>query len=141
MPVETERSKFLVDLLAEVDSFDAVYQSHDPVEKGEIAQGVLTPWEQRTYSLARYYSKQLRHLAIERDYQDTSTTAKDPEIAEMKYKVDLLMEMTWYCVRAERNLWSEANVGVRENFTVITSDDSGDDDDGFKKFLKVMFRT
>ena len=135
MPVELERPKFLVDLLAEVDAFDAVYPSHDPVEKDETPRGKLTPWLVKAYSLSRYYHKQTRLLAIEHEY---ASIAADPEIAEMKYKCHVLMEITSCCIRAGLNLWTEPNVGVRENFTVIRSEDS-DDEDGFKKFLRSVF--
>jgi hypothetical protein len=138
MSVEIERPKFFVDLLAEVDAFGAVYPSHDPMEKGETAQGTLSPWLERAYSLARYYYKQTRLLAVERDYENAGAVSRDAEIAELKYKSDLLMEIVWCSVRAELNLWTASNVGLRENFTVIRSEES-EDEDGFKKFLRGMF--
>lgn len=138
MPVETERPKFLIDLLAEVDSFEAAYPSHDAVATGETVVDQLSPWLQRMYSLARYYYKQARLLNVEREYQRGSDAPDDPEIAEMRYKCDVLMEILWTCVRAEENLWTAPNVGVRESFTVIRCETKSDDD-GFKKFLSAMF--
>jgi hypothetical protein len=135
-----ERPKFLIDLLAEVDSFEAAYPSHDPVATGETPQGQLSPWLQRMYSLARYYYKQARILNIERDYQNIQGMTGDPEIAEMKYKCDVLMGIMWFCVRAERNLFTAPNVGIREPFTVIRSESADDDDDGFKRFILSILK-
>lgn len=137
MPIVLERPKFLVDLLAEVDGFDAVYQPRDPIEKDETMRGTLTPWLQRAYSLARYYHKQIKLLTVEREYESVEQAANDREIAEMKYKYDALMEIIWACVRAEFELWTEPNIGVRHNFTVIRSERK--DDDGFKKLMRAFF--
>ena len=138
MPNEIERPKFLIDLLAELDTFEAVYHSHDKVEEGETVRGTLSPWLQRAYSLARYYTKQARLLAVEREHSTEKEFSDDPDISEMKNKAEILMQILWGCVRSELNLWAEPSVGVRENFTVVRTD--GDDgNDEVRKLLKKMF--
>ena|ERR1700722_12527736 len=137
MPSEIERPKFLIDLLAEVDAFEAVYECHDPVEESETPRGTLSPWLIRAYSLARYYAKQARLLAVERDYDDLDDFARDPELTEMKTKAELLLEIMWRSARAEFGLWTEPNIGVRKDFTIIRSAGT-QDDDGFRKFLMRM---
>lgn len=134
MPVEIERPKFLVDLLAEVDSFEAVYESHNPVGKDETPRGTLTPWLVRAFSLASYYNKQCQLQKIEREYKDNRAAMLDPEISEMKYKADVLAEILWASARAGLNLWIEPKIGVRAYFTVVRSEEK-DDTDGFLKYL------
>jgi hypothetical protein len=140
MPVEIERPKFLIDLLAEVDSFDeTLFPPHDEVEKDETVKGTLSPWLKKACAYARYFYKQSKLMVVEREYHSAEDAAADQQIAEMKYKSDALMELVWACVRAELNLWAEPNVGIREEWKVIRSEVS-DDNDGFKKFILSMMR-
>lgn len=134
----TDRPKLLTSLLAEVDSFEAVYESHDAVAEGETPRGTLSPWLVNCYSLARYYVKQSRLLSVERDYDDMDEWSLDAEVMELRSKAQLLMEIMWTCTRAEFNLWAESNVGLRKNFTVISSEPKGDEG-GFRKFMSRMF--
>lgn len=138
MPVASERPKFLVDLLAEVDSFDAVYEPRDPVEDDETPRGTLPPWLRKMYSLGRYYTKQARILAVEHEHESLQDAEKDAEFAEMKAKAELLMQIMWASARAEMNLWSEVSIGVRQRFTIVSTKTT-DDGDGLKLLLKRMF--
>lgn len=138
MPSVIERPKFLTDLLAEADDFEAVYEPRDPIASGETACGMLTPWLVRVYCLSRYYVKQARMLCVEREYDDVDMLLQDSEVSLMKYKGELLMEIFWPTVRAEFHLWTAPNIGIRTGFAVIRSESKQDDGDGFRKFLTKM---
>lgn len=134
-----ERPKFLMELLAEVDGFDALYLSHDPVKPGEIEHGTLSPWLIRAYSLSRYYIKQCKLLCVERDYEDGEAMSTDPEIMAMKCKAEVLMEMFWATARAEFKLFAAPSIGVRQGFVIISSDKKETGGDSLRKFLNQMF--
>jgi hypothetical protein len=138
MPSVIERSKFLMDLLSEADSFEAVYEPRDPIDSGETPVGTLGPWLMRVYSLSRYYTKQARILCIEREYEEVEEIVQDTEISVLKYKSELLGEVFWAAVRSEFDLWNAPNIGVRQGFTIIRSEKKLDDGDGFRKFLTRM---
>lgn len=137
---ETERSKFLVDLLAEVDGFDAeLFKPIHPVSKQTKDQviGVLSPWLKKGFALVRYYNRQIKLTAVDREYDDAEKCAEDPELCAMRIKYALLNEIMWAAIRAEHNLWTANSIGVRIGWKVVTSEPEPGDD-GFKQFLAMI---
>jgi len=135
-----ERPKFLTDLLAEVDSFDeSLFPCNYKREEGEPVLGMVSPWVRKLYSIQRYYHRQMKLTAVDREYTNPSECAGDCDLCELKYKYGILNEMMWTLIRAESNLWSEPSVGIRENWQVVRSQPD-DDEDGFKKFILGMMR-
>lgn len=140
MPAEVERPKFLMDLLAEVDGFDAeLFKPNAPVstETQDKVMGVLSPWQRKLFALVRYYNRQLKLIAVDRDYDTTEEMGEDREMCEMKAKNDLLGSIMWASIRSENNLWTNDSLGVRTDWQVVTSEPPPDDD-GFKQFLALM---
>lgn len=75
---DTERPKFLVELLAEIDAFDAdLFKPNLPVSKEsqDTVIGTASPWLRKVYALGRYYSRQIRLIAVDREYENTDEDA------------------------------------------------------------------
>jgi hypothetical protein len=140
MPDPIERSKFLTDLLGEVDRFDeTLFPPHDKLEEGDTKIGELSPWLKKVFALARFCHKQAKLLGVERDYHSAEDANGDDEVSELKYKSDLLMEILWAATRSEKNLWSAQIVSVKENW-MVTRSQSQEGEDDFKRFILRMMR-
>ncbi len=121
MPVELERPKFLVDLLAEVDSFDeTLFLPNFKIEEGERVIGTVnSPWIRKAYALGRFYQKQCKLLVLDQEYRSVEDVMADEQIVEMKYKSDLIAEAMWVACRAEFRLFAEENIGLRQEWTLV----------------------
>lgn len=143
MPIDIERPKFVVDLLNEIDAFDAeLFKPPYPIsaETEDKVVGELGHWQRKLYSLMRYYHRQMKLLAVEQEY-DTSCAKCDSAcaICEAKYKYELLTQILWGTIRSELSLWNAPSIGVRVNWQVVTSKPEDDDMEGFKKFILGRF--
>jgi hypothetical protein len=123
------RPQFLVDLLAEVDAFDAeLFKPKDPVsaENEDKVIGELSPWCRKVYSYMRYLNRQGHMLTAEREYNSVQEVTGDAEVCELRYKSNLLNELLYTVVRSELRAFAAECIGVREGWKVVTT--SPDDD-------------
>lgn len=142
MSVELERPKFLVDLLAEVDAFDAeLFKPTNPVraEDEDVVIGELSPWCRKAYALVRFLNRQGKLLVAERELETIETISEDAEVCELRYKANLLNEMVYAVIRSECKAFNSSCVGIREGWkTVRTSPE--DDSDPVAAFMAMMKR-
>lgn len=142
MPEEIlERPKFLVELLGEVDTFDAtLFPPSYKLEEGDRVLAVVEdPWLRKCYSLMRHYHRQMKFLAVDREYHSAEDVMADTEVGEMKYKYDTLNQILWASVRARYNAYHAESIGLREDWQLVESQPD-DDSDPFKAMFLAMMR-
>lgn len=138
---DTERPKFLTELLAEVDAFDAeLFKPTHPVssETEDEVKGVLSPWLRQLFALGRYYTRQMKMIAVERDYDEIERVMQDAQLCEMTYKHKLMDALLWPAIRAEHNLWVAERIGVRIGWQVVVSKPELTDDERIRQFLDKL---
>lgn len=136
--METERPKFLVDLLTEVDGCDAsLFPPTNPAKPDEKVVGELSSWTRKLFALGRYYDKQARLLTVEYDCDSVEKMQEHPEIAESALKHRALQELLWFLICAELALWNGNGVGVRTGWTVV--EPKTDDEPASLKALRKLF--
>jgi hypothetical protein len=134
MPVELERPKFLIDLLAEVDGFDeSLFPSTYKIESGDTVVGDATLWTRKAWALMRMYDRELKQLRVEMEFDPSQGEQYRGRYMEIDHKVDTLKQILWSCVRAEFNLWTARSIGFRSDWKVISSKEDGQET--FKRFL------
>lgn len=140
MPNETGWPKFLIDLLAEVDSFDAeLFRPKDPIADGEEKLGTLSPWCRKAYAMTRHLNRQGHLLTAEREYASVEEVQRDEEVCELRYKASLLNELMYAVLRSEYRAFGASCVGVREGWNLVTTP-SEDDDDPIKAMILGAIR-
>lgn len=137
---ETERPKFLTDLLAEVEAFDAeVFPANVPLNaEDDKVIGEMSPYCRKLYALVRYLNRQGKVMAAEREYSSIEDLQGDAEVCELRYKTNLLKELMFAVLRAECKAWNVPCVGVREGWNVVSS--NPDDEDSFEGFLRSVMK-
>lgn len=137
-----ERPKFLIDLLAEVDAFDAeLFPANTPfsAEDGDQVIGELSPWCRKLYALVRYLNRQSKVMAAEREFDSVEMLSQDSEICEMRYKANLLNELMYAILRSECNAFGTSCVGVRQGWNVVSTTPD-DDVSSFEEFLRSVVK-
>ncbi len=134
MPVEIERPKFIVDLLAEVDAFDeSLFPSNYKIESSDTVIGDASPWTRKLFALMRMYHRELKQLKVEMEFDESQGEQYQGRYVEIDYKVDTLKQILWGCVRADFQIWTAQSVGFRTNWKVVTTKQDGEQ--SFKRFL------
>ena len=134
MPVETERSKFIVDLLAEVDAMDeSLFPSTYAVEPKDTVVGEASPWTRKLFALMRMYSRELKQLKVEIEFDRTQGDQYKARYAEIDKKVDTLAEILWGSIRSDFQIWTADSIGMRANWKIVTTRE--DHQQSFKRFL------
>lgn len=138
MPNEQERPRFLTDLLAEVDAFDAeLFRPNEPVAPGEVIAGPVPAFAAKCYALSRYLKREMKVIAAEREYDGYQAVRADSELVAMTYKQNVITELQWFAIRSELQLWLSEGVGVRANWQVVTFEPE-DTEEHFEKFLRSL---
>lgn len=117
-----ERSKFLVDILAELDGEVAEFPMESrPIQPREKAVGELSPYEIKMCHLLVYYSRELDRLKVEGKY-----TTSAPERGELEFQCQVidakcrwLKETLYTSLRENLRLFLTPNVGIRNGYTVV----------------------
>lgn len=134
MPIEIERPKFLVDLLAEVDSFDeALFPANHELESSDKEIGVASVWTRKVFALMRFYSRELNRMKVEMEFESSEGKRLASSYRMLDYRVDTLKEILWSSVRQEFGAWDAESVAFRKDWKVVTT--KLDPSEGFKKFL------
>jgi hypothetical protein len=143
MPVESERPKFIADLLAEVDAFDAeLFKPTNPVrsEDEDVVIGEMSPWCRKAYAMVRHLNRQGKMLVAERELDSLETISQDAEVCELRYKANLMNEMLFAVVRSEYNAFNTSSIGIREGWKVVSTSPDDEDDNPVAAFMAMMKR-
>lgn len=140
-----ERSKFMIELLGEIDGFDEnMFPIHRAMDSGDKRLGELGPWLRKVYALMRYYDREVKLLMVDREYSKPEQCQADCRLCEMKYKHQMLHAMLWACLRGDGirtndstvPLWEHACLGLRDDWTIVSCKEESDS--GMPGFLKNL---
>lgn len=139
--LKLERSKFLNDLLAEVDAFDeGMFPPNQSKMDGDIVVGECPLWVRKAFALDRYYARECKRHKVEREFESADESKNHDNgcrYMEMTYKKDLLHEILWAAIRGDMNLWADHNVGLREGWIVVRS--KAEPQDQIRNMIQGLF--
>ena len=139
--VEIKGKVLLEDLLAEIDNCDPeLLPPPNPVDKGEKQVGILEDeYIRKVFSLNNFYLREGKRLQIDLECSGEDLKSHG-ELHMIKQKYETLLEMFWYLLRAQFDLW-KGDIGIRKGWVVVQkqSEDSGEVTTmPFPKFLRKL---
>jgi hypothetical protein len=143
MPNETGWPKFLIDLLAEVEGFDAdLFRPKEPLvaEDGDEVIGDISPWCRKAYAFVRHLNRQGQLLVAEREYNSLDEISRDAEVCELRYKASLLNDLLYAVLRSEHQAYAVRAVGIREGWKFVSTNPDDDNGDPIKAMILGAIR-